>query len=434
MSAWTVIVVGNMDSLASAQTGLWWAAKRTSNNIVNHSFNFDPTDDNLEYAYLGSVISETTASSETIDTWCAYVMSYAGGSGNVTIRRIPLSTATQSHSATGATGGSNFDDEQAQTLHIGGFFDGATATAELDGQIALVLIVKGTELSQANCESFAADPLNYGDVLVQTYGTNCFFWDDSGSDSGDNGLAAPTLSGGVTRGTGNGPTVTDRAPVGTSPGITSVGDLGIIYVGEQRVEMLGTNFGTDVPIVTIGTSPISSAGTTMNRVSGDNDEFVFNVPTGTTTGQAYIWLENRTPGTDFGLLGSKLIEVRQDPGTDVVALRVNPSSQNLVSSTAVNYDSSIYFYARHCQEDVTYSATNLPTGLTINSVSGDVTGTTGATEQTFNSAVRMTDPNGDFAEQSFSWFIDEPPAPAQTAGPAPQAPGVARKARRRTFV
>ena len=207
---WTIAVIMNVDDVNQAQRGCLFASQRASNDQMSHSVVFEPTNNNYEYQYNAGAIHEPSLT-EVNDTWITASLSFAGGTGNVTFRRIPLSTATQSHTSTGASGGSDSADAQPQKITLGAYVDGATVNQELNGQIALILILKGTELSQAELEAWTADPLNYGDFLVSVHGTNCFFWDNSGVDIGGNGFAAPTLSGTVTRGSGNGPDITARS-------------------------------------------------------------------------------------------------------------------------------------------------------------------------------------------------------------------------------
>jgi hypothetical protein len=209
-NAWTVAVILNVDNVDQASRGVIWTSRRASNDERNHGVVFEPANNNYEYQYNAGAVHEPSLT-EVNGTWVTIALSFAGGTGNITLRRIPLSTATQSHSSTGASGGSIFSDGQVQSVTIGGHYD---ATNLLDGQIAAILIVKGTELSQANLESWTADPLNYGDSLTSIHGADCFFWDDSGTDSGFNGLVAPTLSGTAARGVGNGPDI----PVRGTPG------------------------------------------------------------------------------------------------------------------------------------------------------------------------------------------------------------------------
>jgi hypothetical protein len=209
-NAWTIAVIMNMDDVSQASRGVVFVSQRASNDNINHGVVFEPVGNNYEYQYAAARIHEPSLT-EVVNTWVTIALTFAGGTGNVTLRRIPLSTATQSHSSTGAAGGTQYDDAQEQEITLGGY---SVGTNLMDGQIAAILIVKGTELSQANLESWTADPLNYGDVLTSTYGANCFFWDDSGADSGFNGLVAPTLAGTATRGSGNGPDIPARAAPG----------------------------------------------------------------------------------------------------------------------------------------------------------------------------------------------------------------------------
>lgn len=207
---YSILVMGAPDNVDQSARGAIWVTRRTANNALKHAFVFEPASNNIEYQYNGSPVFELSSNSDnTNDVWATWALTYAGGTGNLTLRRVPLATATQSHTATGASGGSGADDSAAQTITLAGHFSGTTVQQEFDCQIAFVLIVKGVELSQAQIEAWTADPLNVGDSYKSIYGANCFFWDDSGEDSV---LGAPTtLHGTVTRGTGNGPDVPARA-------------------------------------------------------------------------------------------------------------------------------------------------------------------------------------------------------------------------------
>ena len=58
-------------------------------------------------------------------------------------------------------------------------------------------------------------------------------------------------------------------------------------------------------------------------------------------------------------------------------------------------------------DSLTFSATGLPTGLSINAASGLISGTVTATG-TFNPTVRATDPGGLFATATFGWNVTTP--------------------------
>jgi hypothetical protein len=436
-SAWTVAVIMNVDDVNQADRGVLWVSRRASNDQRNHGVSFDPTNNNYEYQYNASAVHEA-ALTEVNGTWIVSALSYAGGTGNVTLRRIPLSTATQSHSSTGAGGGTAFSDAQTQSITLGGNYDG---TAPLDGQIAMVLIIKGTELSQANLEAWAADPLNYGDTLIATYGANCFFWDDSGTDVGDNNAGAPTLAGSTTRNSSAGPDVTAREEPSpdNSPVISSVGDFGIIFNGEQRVIVTGSNFGTTTGILGITADALGGSQVEQDVNSWSATEISFNCALGALTpGQRYLFVTNQTIGTDFGQDGSILISVLADPGVETIGLRQSPSPVNLVASTPVSKDMGALLYKRDAQEELTYSASGLPTGATINSASGVITGIPSAAA-TYSPSVTVTDGNGDTAVQAFSWVVSplavDPPDPEDPEAPSipPPNSGSSRRATRRSF-
>jgi hypothetical protein len=203
---YSILVLGAPDDVNQAGRGEIFLSRRLSNSQPNHGMSFEPTNNNIEYHYNASSVFELSANSDpTNDVWATWALTFAGGTGNMTLRRVPLATATQSHSNTGAAGGTAFSDAQTQEIFLGRSFD---------CRIAAILILKGVELSQANIEAWTADPLNYGDTLTSTYGADCFFWDDSGTDSGFNGLVAPTLNGLAVRTAGQGPDIPARSAPG----------------------------------------------------------------------------------------------------------------------------------------------------------------------------------------------------------------------------
>jgi hypothetical protein len=432
-SAWTVAVIMNVDDVNQADRGVLWVSRRASNNQPNHGVSFDPTGNNYEYQYNASAVHEA-ALTEVNGTWIVSALTYAGGTGNVILRRIPLSTATQSHSSTGAGGGSAFSDSETQSVTLGGYYDGS---GPLNGQIAMVLIVKGTALSQATLEAWAADPLNYGDTLCQTHGANCFFWDDSGTDVGDNNAGTPTLAGSVTHSSSAGPDVTARtvpAPE-NSPVISSVGDYGIIFSGEQRVIITGSNFGTTTGIVGITSDALGGSQVVQDVNSWSDTSISFNCDLGALSpGQKYLFVTNQTIGDDFGQDGSQAINVLADPGVEMIGLRQAPAPVNLTASTPVSIDMGALLYKRDAQEELTYSATGLPTGASIDTATGVISGIP-SVAATFSPQVTVTDGNGDTAVQAFSWVIDPlavpgpDPGPGETSAPPPRV-GMPRRATR----
>jgi hypothetical protein len=436
----TVIVVASYDTLP-AQNLVVFNAKRESNEQFNHGLWIDGTNTRIRYVYNASAVASSSSSVVATSTHYAFCYCDPGNGGNITVRLIPLSTATQSASATGASGGSEFHDGQTQTLEIGGYEAAGVVTNESDAHVSLILIVDGVALSQAQCEAFAADPLVEGDELCQTYGTDAWFWDDSGTDVGDNNAGAPTLAGTVTRSATGGPDVPEREEPAAenNPAISSVGDYGIIFAGEQRVIITGSSFGTTTGIVGLTTDALGGSQVEQDVNSWSDTEISFNCDLGALSpGQKYLFVTNQTIGTDFGQDGSISISVLADPGAATIGLRQAPAPVNLVASTPVSVDMGALLYKRDAQEEVTYSASGLPTGSTINSASGVISGTPSAAA-TYSPSVTVTDGNGDTAVQAFSWVVSplvvDPPDPEDPDAPSipPPNSGSSRRATRRSF-
>jgi hypothetical protein len=144
-------------------------------------------------------------------------------------------------------------------------------------------------------------------------------------------------------------------------------------------------------------------------------EISFNCDLGAMSpGQKYLFVTNQTIGDDFGQDGSQSIQVLADPGAATIGLRQAPAPVNLTASTPVSIDMGSLLYKRDAQEELTYSATGLPTGATINSATGVISGIPSAAA-TYSPQVTVTDGNGDTAVQAFSWVVSplvvDPPDP-----------------------
>ncbi|WP_407636906.1 putative Ig domain-containing protein [Hamadaea tsunoensis] len=88
----------------------------------------------------------------------------------------------------------------------------------------------------------------------------------------------------------------------------------------------------------------------------------------------------------------------------------NPGAQTSTVGTGV----SLPIQATDPQGDtLTYSATGLPAGLTINSTTGVVSGTPTAAG-TSTATVTATDPGGNPGSASFSWTVSQPASPTRT--------------------
>jgi hypothetical protein len=118
----------------------------------------------------------------------------------------------------------------------------------------------------------------------------------------------------------------------------------------------------------------------------------------------------------------------------MIGLRQAPAPVNLTASTPVSIDMGALLYKRDAQEELTYSATGLPTGASIDTATGVISGIP-SVAATFSPQVTVTDGNGDTAVQAFSWVVDPlavpgpDPGPGETSAPPPRV-GMPRRATR----
>jgi hypothetical protein len=207
LPAWTVRAVIDIDSLTPGQDGVIWATHRASNDAQGHAVVFNDSGNNLEYQYNATAQFSTGAISANTDYGVS--ISYAGNGGNITIRMAAVASPGTISSQSGASGGSAFDDGQAQEVMFCGYESGGTVFMELDGQVGLFEILKDVSESDATFTAWLTDPLNVGDVDMTQNGTNAYWWDDTGTDQGGNGLGALTLAT-MALGSGNGPDIPER--------------------------------------------------------------------------------------------------------------------------------------------------------------------------------------------------------------------------------
>jgi len=101
----------------------------------------------------------------------------------------------------------------------------------------------------------------------------------------------------------------------------------------------------------------------------------------------------------------------QGPVANTVTV-TNPGNQTGPVGTAVSLQISASDSASG--QTLTYSASGLPTGLSISSSSGLISGTP-TTASTYNVAVTATDTTGASGNASFTWTVSPPPASALAA-------------------
>jgi serine protease len=135
------------------------------------------------------------------------------------------------------------------------------------------------------------------------------------------------------------------------------------------------------------------AGLSINSGSG----LISGTPTTATTSSVTVTATDTT-----GAKGSASFSWSISPSGNTVTV-TNPGSQN----TPVNSGVSLQILAGDSApgQSLTYAATGLPAGLTINPSTGVISGTTSNTANTYNVKVTATDTTGATGSASFSWTI-----------------------------
>ncbi len=409
-TVWTRGCFLKLNTLAPGADGTIVESRRQSNHGPNTGARFDDSANQIDLYQNASSIGDVSGA--TTD-WLLIVET-CDGSQNVTLWVIDVATGTTIGSTTQSTT-SSFSHSEPQWTYFGAAYNGTAEAANLDGLVCLMFALKGTQLSESALQDIATDPLNEFDMLAQTYGTSFYGIDDTLVDIGDNG-ATLTLTG-VSWGSGNGPTVTDRTgAVGNGPAITAADFFEILYEKQQRVGIAGSGFGTTEPLVYLAATDIATSGDSLvlNSNSDTALEIKEIVLSTLSPGLLYLHVVNQTPGDEFGLSDSIPVLVNADPGISNVVIRVGIDPVNLETSTAIStIEAAKHFFKRNAQGSLTYTATGLPTGLSIASATGIVTGT--PTAGSYTTTIRATDPNGDWVETSFSWSISS----ATTTGRSP---------------
>lgn len=406
-TAWTRGAFVRADTLSPATDGMLWESRRQSNHDPNTGVLFDESDDNVDLIQNSGQIA--TQGDLTTD-WLLVVES-CDGSQNVTVRVIDVTTPALLFEMTASTT-SLFSHGEPAYVYFGAAFNGTAASLLFDGLQTLHFAVKGVELALTDGSpevdsllAFAANPLAVGDLWVATYGTNCYFFDNTNADIGPNG-AAFTLTG-VTLGDENGPTVPDRGePAASPPEISGVDFFEQLYVRQQRVGIQGTGFGTSVPLVYLATDQDAVSGDPLTVASNSDTAITLTeiVLTSLAADQPmYLNVVNQTPGDGFGLVGQIPVYVSPRPASNVIAIRSQIPAVNMETSTPISpIQLARHFFKSNAQGALTFSATGLPTGLSISSA-GVINGT--PTAGSYTPTIRATDPNGAFVEQTFSWNI-----------------------------
>ncbi|QEK93958.1 retention module-containing protein [Achromobacter insolitus] len=181
--------------------------------------------------------------------------------------------------------------------------------------------------------------------------------------------------------------------------------------------------GDPLAIVSVSGRPMTPAGVTVN---GSNGGTFTVLPDG-----SYVF----TPGNEYGHLAvgetatSTISYTITDPSgatsTATVVVTITGTNDGPVSTaisdtagvdaqTGVSYDVSTHFSDPDTSDKLTFTATGLPPGLTIDPNTGIITGTIdhsasqGGNNGVYTVTVTATDPSGATTSQEFNWDVTNP--------------------------
>ena len=198
--------------------------------------------------------------------------------------------------------------------------------------------------------------------------------------------------------------------------------------GNAITDLAGADSDADGDTITVN-EVNGAAGSVGVVVTGSNGgEFVIN------TNGSYTF----NPNGDFDALADGETQTTSvtytitdsEGGTDTATLEVTvtgendapttvgtlPNQADTDATTSISLDTSGYFADVDATDSFTYSATGLPTGLSINPTTGEIAGTVDnsasqggpASDGVYSVTVTVDDGNGGTVDQTFSWVITNP--------------------------
>ncbi len=351
---------------------------------ANGSYSFDP---DADFEYLGE--------NETATTSVSYRISDGeGGFATATLEITVTGTNDDPTSNGQIPDQTSVDAETIATLNVSSFFDDAdtsdTLTFTATGLPAGLVMdtagnITGTiDHSESVTGTFAVTvTASDGDESVSTV----FTWtvtnpgpdavDDTGATT-ENALTAGTVF------------TNDSDPDGDT-------------IVVNAVNTAGSDVGQTVAGSDGGTFIVNSDGSYDFDPSGDFDDLAENETT--TTSVTYTITDNEG-GTDTATLTLTITGTNDDP----VANGQIPDQTSVDDETIATLNVSSFFDDADTSDTLTFTATGLPDGLSIDAA-GNITGTIDNSESvtgTFSVTVIADDGNGGTVEQIFEWAVANP--------------------------
>ena len=267
-----------------------------------------------------------------------------------------------------------------EAVNAAGHFGNTTAASNRDAQYVIISPTGANPdgwLSNGFCawHDYNGDTTLSGGPVTSPYGdiafTNLPYITDAGASCGANfvnaGSAGANDGISIVEGHEYAETITDQNPAG---GWTDSG---------------GSENGDKCAWITPGTS---------------GGSFDLSLPTGTFAMQT-TWANDGAGGA--GTCEASHSIVTNGSGTRNTVTVSNPGNQSTKRSTAVRLQ--IHATDSASGQTLTYTATGLPSGLSVNSSSGLISGTTSRRTGTFGVTVKATDRTSASGSASFTWTI-----------------------------
>lgn len=202
--------------------------------------------------------------------------------------------------------------------------------------------------------------------------------------------------------------------------VTSVGpgDTNVIYDGELRVEIDGANFtGVAGTVYLNDATTKDGSQVTQTQRSWADGKIVIDVDKGALSGDSLYILVEDSGATE---LFAFAVTCRDEPGDDV-QIRASMPDQSISQGVPFSFDADAYFYDKGAQETLTYEiVSGAAPDLAIDGKSLiGILAEDADTGSPYTTTVRVTDPDGNSADDTFQHTVSAASSVATSDGSSP---------------